>query len=89
MDKTLLNEIEDLAYVTGDTRLFGYDKTGQKVGFVSANLLTNSSPIAGWKRKKTDAKTEGAAFGDFDFIANLPSYLQLGGYLVQNNHQRK
>ena len=89
MDKTLLNEIEDLAYVTGDTRLFGYDKTGQKVGFVPANLLTNSSPIAGWKRKKTDAKTEGTPFGDFEFIANLPSYLQLGGYLVQNNHQRK
>ncbi|MCH3994161.1 MAG: hypothetical protein LKE54_03750 [Prevotella sp.] len=92
MDESKINridKIEDFTNVSSSTGLLGYDKSANKLGYVPYSMLGGNNPIAGFKRQKGNANPEGIPFGDFGFIASLPSALGLGGYLVQNDHTRR
>ena len=89
MDKTKLSQIEDFARVGSNTRLLGFDKEGNKVGFVPYAALTSKTEWCGCRWRKSDSSSEGEPIGNLDMLAELKGVLGLGGYLVQNDHTRQ
>lgn len=89
MDKKKISEIENFSQVSSSIGVLGYDSNANKIGLVPFDKISGGAPVAGFKRKKADANTEGTPFGDMEFLANLPNLMKLGGYLVKNDHTRK
>lgn len=87
MDKTLMNEIEDLN-VGAHTYVLGYDKAAGKTGLIAVSQISGSIPWFGRKWRKGNASPVGSPVGDFDLGQVLAKQLGLGGYLVQNDHTR-
>ena len=86
---TKLPEIEELQNISSSVSLLGYDRRTNKTGFVPLPSVTSKTAYCGVRFRKDSASPEGEPFGDLDMLANLPSILGLGGYLVQNDHSRR
>lgn len=86
---TKLSEMEELQNLSGSVSLLGYDSRINKTGFVPLPSITAKTAYCGVRFRKDSASPEGEPFGDLDMLANLPSVLGLGGYLVQNDHSRR
>lgn len=86
---TKLSEIEELQNISSSVSLLGYDRRTNKTGFVPLPSVTSKTAYCGVRFRKDSASPEGEPFGDLDMLANLPSILGLGGYLVQNDHSRR
>lgn len=90
MDKAQkISTIEEFSNQNSSIRLLGYDPSSNKVGFMPLSAITSKTAYCGVRWKKAEAKTEGEPFGDLTMLANLPSILGLGGYLVKNDHSRR
>ena len=89
MDGTKINEIEDFADINANIRMFGYDPVANKVGRVPISAVQSKIPYCGCRWRKDSSSTEGEPIGDLQMLAQLPSILGLGGYLVQNDHSRR
>ncbi|MDD6553008.1 MAG: hypothetical protein PUF37_05400 [Prevotellaceae bacterium] len=89
MDATKIDKIEDFADINANMELLSYDKTSKKVGMVPISAVQDKTPYCGCRWKKTNASPEGEPVGDLKMLAQLPSILGLGGYLVQNDHSRR
>lgn len=87
--KTVMSDIEDFSVLTGNIRLMGYDPVNNKSAYVPLSKVNSNTAYAGCKWKIGDSNTEGTPFGDLDMIKEMYSVLQLGGYLVQNDHTRR
>ena len=86
---TKLPEIEELQNISSSVSLLGYDRRTNKTGFVPLPSITSKTAYCGVRFRKDSASPEGEPFGDLEMLANLPSILGLGGYLVQNDHSRR
>ena len=86
---TKLPEIEELQNISNSVSLLGYDRRTNKTGFVPLPSITSKTAYCGVRFRKDSASPEGEPFGDLEMLANLPSILGLGGYLVQNDHSRR
>lgn len=90
MDKAQkISSVEEFSNQNSSIRLLGYDPVANKVGAMPLSAITSKTAYCGVRWKKAEAKTEGEPFGDLTMLANLPSILGLGGYLVQNDHSRR
>lgn len=90
MDKAQkISTIEEFSNQNSSIRLLGYDPSSNKVGAVPLSAITSKTAYCGARWKKAEAKTEGEPFGGLTMLANLPSILGLGGYLVKNDHSRR
>ena len=90
MDKAKkISQIEEFANQNSSIQLLGYDPTSNKVGSMPLAAITSKTAYCGCRWKKSEAKPEGEPFGDLTMLANLPSILGLGGYLVRNDHTRR
>ena len=89
MDKTKVSQIEEFANYKSSIQLLGYDPEANKMGVLTAGEITGTNKYGGVRFKKGDATTLGEPFGDIDTIINMRTILQLGGYLVQNDHSRR
>ena len=89
MDGTKINDIEDFADINANIRMFGYDPVANKVGRVPISAVQSKIPYCGCRWRKDSSSTEGEPIGDLQMLAQLPSILGLGGYLVQNDHSRR
>ena len=84
-----ISAIEEFSNQNSSIRLLGYDPSSNKVGVMPLSAITSKTAYCGVRWKKAEAKTEGEPFGDLTMLANLPSILGLGGYLVKNDHSRR
>ena len=89
MEKQEISSIEQFANVNSNVLLLGYDKVGNKVGMVPISSVQSKIPYCGCRWRKDSATPEGEPIGDLEMLAELPSILKLGGYLVQNDHSRR
>ena len=89
MEKTKINEIEDFADVNSNIKLFGYNPATNKTGRVSIAAVQNKIPYCGVRFAKANSSPVGEPIGDLHMLAQLPSILGLGGYLVKNDHSRQ
>ena len=87
--KTKINEIEDFADVNSNIKLFGYNPATNKTGRVSIAAVQNKIPYCGVRFAKANSSPVGEPIGDLQMLAQLPSILGLGGYLVKNDHSRQ
>lgn len=85
----LINGIEAFAAVPTDTMMLSYSPSANKLGFVAMSAIESGKKWAGrrWKLNQSSPTAEGI-IGDKEFLANFPSLIGLGGYLVQNDHSR-
>lgn len=81
--------LEDLASFDIADKLMVYSNKYNKLGFLPAGLLSNSSGYACRRWNVNNSSPVGEAVGDIDYLRNLPSLLGLGCYLVDNNHNRR
>lgn len=84
-----ISEIEEFSNQNSSIRLIGYDPSSNKVGALPLGAITSKTAYCGCRWKKAESKPEGEPFGDLTMLANLPSILGLGGYLVRNDHSRR
>ena len=89
MEKIKVSGIEEFANKGSEIQLLGYNPTVKKLGYVPLSSISSSKSFCGVRWKKAEAKTEGEPFGDINMLANLPTILGLGGYLVKNDHTRR
>lgn len=89
MEGTKISEIDDFADVNANIRLLGYNPATKKTGRVAIAAVQNKIPYCGVRFAKGNASTEGEPIGDLQMLAQLPSILGLGGYLVKNDHSRQ
>lgn len=89
METKKIDTIEMFAEANTNIGLLGYDAVANKVGRVPISVVQKKTPYCGCRWKLAGSSPEGEPFGDLDMLAQLPSILGLGGYLVQNNHSRK
>ena len=89
MDKKKVTEIEEFQNYKGSMQLLAYDPTSNKTGMLPAGKISGANKYGGVRFRKGDATTVGEPFGDLDTIIKMRSILQLGGYLVQNDHSRR
>lgn len=89
MDTQKISQIEEFSNQNSSIRLLGYDPASNKVGSMPLAAITSKTAYCGCRWKKSEAKPEGEPFGDLTMLANLPSILGLGGYLVRNDHTRR
>lgn len=95
----LIIQAFDNAKQIGDLDLASMDTAGQYVelydsltGKASRMLLSDAVSQAGaeWCGiRYKDAKTETEVVGSLSMLRQLPTLLNLGGYLVQNDHSRR
>lgn len=89
MDTTKIGEIEQFGNINSNIGVLGYDKEANKVGVVPIATIQSKIPYCGCRWNKNNSSPEGEPIGDFEMLAQLPSILGLGGYLVQNDHSRR
>ena len=89
MEGTKISKIDDFADVNANIRLLGYNPATKKTGRVPIAAVQNKIPYCGVRFAKGNASTEGEPIGDLQMLAQLPSILGLGGYLVKNDHSRQ
>lgn len=89
MDKKKVSQIEEFANFKSSIKLLGYDTEANKMGVLTTGKITGTNKYGGVRFRKGDATTVGEPFGDIDTIINMRTILQLGGYLVQNDHSRR
>ena len=84
-----IEQIEDFANYNDGVRLLAYDPVAKKTGKIPLGRLTGTTKYGGARWRKDSASPEGEPFGEIDMIVNMKNILQLGGYLVQNDHSRR
>ena len=89
MDTTKIDKIEDFANINANIRMMGYDPAAKKTGLVPISAVQSKIPYCGCRWRKDSSSPEGEPIGDLQMLAQLPSILGLGGYLVQNDHSRR
>jgi hypothetical protein len=81
--------LEDLLSFDENDKLLAYSNKYNKLGFLPAGMLSNSSGYACRRWNLNNASPVGEAVGDIDYLRNLPAILGLGCYLVERNHGRR
>lgn len=81
-------EIEDLQSINDNTQVLGYDKAGNKYGWIKVGQIS-SSDWCGCRWRKDSLTTVGEPVGSIPKIEKIAELFGLGGYLVQNNHSRR
>ena len=89
MDTTKIDKIEEFANINANIRMMGYDPAAKKTGLVPISAVQSKIPYCGCRWRKDSSSPEGEPIGDLQMLAQLPSILGLGGYLVQNDHSRR
>ena len=89
MNKKNVLQIEKFANYKSSIGLLGYDTDANKMGFLTAGDIAGTNKYGGVRFRKGAATTLGEPFGDINTIINMRTILQLGGYLVQNDHSRR
>ena len=89
MIKKNVSQIEKFANYKSSIGLLGYDTDANKMGFLTAGDIAGTNKYGGVRFRKGAATTLGEPFGDINTIINMRTILQLGGYLVQNDHSRR
>ncbi len=83
-----LSTLDTLATVESSDKLLGYSKSGRKFGFVPVSMVVRGGyACRRWDMTKTSPV--GEAYGDIEYLRDLPSLLGLGCYLVDKNHGRR
>lgn len=83
-----LSTIENLAVVEASDKILGYSVSGKKFGFVPVSMVTQGG-YACRRWDMTKSTPVGEAYGNIDYLRELPSLLGLGCYLVDKNHGRR
>ncbi|MFR9511826.1 MAG: hypothetical protein SNG69_08920 [Rikenellaceae bacterium] len=84
----IANELEQASTVDTETKLLAYFPNGGGHKYISILSVLNGSYAC--RRWDTTASSPiGEAYGNIDYLANLPSTLGLGCYLVDTNHGRR
>lgn len=89
MDTQKIDKIEPFANINSNIELIGYDKAANKTGTVPISAVQSKVPYCGCRWRKDSSSPVGEPIGDLQMLAQLPSILGLGGYLVQNDHSRR
>ena len=87
MLKKKVRDLEPLN-LGANTYIVGYDTHAGKTGLVAASSIRRAVPWFGRRWSKALTTPVGQPIGDYDLGQELAYELGLGGYLVQNNHQR-
>lgn len=83
-----LSSIEDLGTVGSGDKILGYSVAGNKFGFVPVSFITRSGYAC--RRWDTTVSTPiGEAYGNIDYLRDLPNLLGLGCYLVTENKGKR
>lgn len=83
-----LSTLESLAVVEASDKILGYSVSGKKFGFVPVSMVTQGG-YACRRWGMTKSTPVGEAYGNIDYLRELPSLLGLGCYLVDKNHGRR
>lgn len=83
-----LSTLESLAQVEASDKILGYSVSGNKFGFVPVSMVTQGG-YACRRWDMTKSTPVGEAYGNIDYLRELPSLLGLGCYLVDKNHGRR
>ena len=83
-----LSTLENLAVVEASDKILGYSVSGNKFGFVPVSMVTQGG-YACRRWDMTKSTPVGEAYGNIDYLRELPSLLGLGCYLVDKNHGRR
>ena len=83
-----LSTLESLAVVEASDKILGYSVSGKKFGFVPVSMVTQGG-YACRRWDMTKSTPVGEAYGNIDYLRELPSLLGLGCYLVDKNHGRR
>lgn len=89
METTKIDKIEPFADINANIGMLGYDAAANKIGTVPISAVQSKIPYCGCRWAKSNSSPEGEPIGDLTMLAQLPSILGLGGYLVQNDHSRR
>ena len=81
-------EIEELQSINDNTQVLGYDKAGNKYGWIQVGKIS-SSDWCGCRWRKDSLTTVGEPVGSIPKTEKMAELFGLGGYLVQNNHSRR
>lgn len=80
--------MEALQSITDNTKVMGYDPTGNKYGLISVGKI-KATTWCGCRWRKDSLTTVGEPVGSLPKIERMAALFGLGGYLVQNNHTRQ
>ena len=83
-----LATLEALQVVEADDKILGYSVSGNKFGFIPVSVVTQGG-YACRRWNINDASPVGEAYGNIEYLRELPSLLGLGCYLVDKNHGRR
>ncbi|MCH3994281.1 MAG: hypothetical protein LKE54_04390 [Prevotella sp.] len=88
-DTTKIDKIEDFENISNDMRVLAYSPSANTVGRIKINSIIKTNIVAGARWELGSASPEGEPYGDIEFLRSLSEVLQLGGYLVKNDHSRQ
>lgn len=85
-----IQKVQDLEPLTlgADAKIIGFDATTNKFGTLTAAQLSGGVPWFGRRWRAGNSSPVGTPIGDLDLGRTFAHEIGLGGYLVQNNHNR-
>ena len=83
-----LSTLETLQVVESNDKILGYSVSGNKFGFIPVDVVTQGG-YACRRWNINNSSPVGEAYGNIDYLRELPSLLGLGCYLVDKNHGRR
>lgn len=83
-----LSTLETLRVVESNDKILGYSVSGNKFGFIPVDVVTQGG-YACRRWNINNSSPVGEAYGNIDYLRELPSLLGLGCYLVDKNHGRR
>jgi hypothetical protein len=84
----LANDLSELGAVDANDLLLGYSKSGKKFGYIPVSVVVRGG-YACRRWNMNNSSPTGEAYGDVQYLADLPDLLGLGCYLVDANHGRR
>jgi len=88
MAKKELNSLPDFTTLGDADKIFGKNAAGNQFGFFPSSIFNNKG-YACRRWNENLATPIGEAYGNIDYLRELPSLLGLGRYLVTNNRERR
>ncbi|MDR0939902.1 MAG: hypothetical protein LBN29_11255 [Mediterranea sp.] len=86
MEKKELSSLPDLVTIGGGDKLLAHNTATGMNGWLPASLLTRGG-YAARRWNVNHASPKGEAYGDIDYLRDLPGLLGLGCYLVSPNRE--
>ncbi len=87
--KPKINELETFSALSASTKVLAYDAAANKTGLVNIMSLIDKGHWCGVKWRHDSMSPEGEPIGDLEMLRELPYLLNLGCYIVKNDHSRR